>query len=249
VTREQIDRLLQRLELGEVSREAAIETLARLPYRDLGPARIDTHRELRQGIAEIVLGQGKSPEQIVDIVRGLAGDGGNVLVTRVTPDVAARVRAGMPELQHLEEARLLVLRQAPIRAQGLGTVLVVTAGTSDLPVAEEAAAVAELHGNKVERLWDVGVAGLHRVLAALDTLRAARVVIVVAGMDGALPAVVAGLIARPVIAVPTSVGYGASFGGVAALLGMLNACATNVAVVNIDNGVGAACLATLINRG
>jgi NCAIR mutase (PurE)-related protein len=211
-------------------------------------ARIDTHRALRQGLPEVVFGLGKSPDQIAAIARGLGEGGGNVLVTRVEASAAEGARCLLPELEWVPQARALVLRQAPVLPRGKGTVVVVTAGTADLPVAEEAVLVAELFGNKVERLVDVGVAGLHRLLASLDVLRDAAVLIVVAGMEGALPSAVAGLVERPVIAVPTSVGYGASFGGVAALLGMLNSCAPNVAVVNIDNGFGAACLASLINR-
>jgi len=226
-----------------------MEELARLPFRDLGSARIDTHRALRQGVPEVVLGQGKTPAQIVEIVRGLAEEGADVLVTRVAPEAAAQVESSIHDLEYHPEARLLVLRQEPQVPRGTGSVLVITAGTADRPVAEEAAVTAALLGNKVERLSDVGVAGIHRLLAAIDVLRGAHVVIAVAGMEGALPSAVAGLVDRPVIAVPTSVGYGASFGGVAALLSMLNSCAPNVSVVNIDNGFGAAYLATLINRG
>jgi len=249
VTRDRLEQLLDRLQRGELSRDAYLEELARLPYRDLPEARIDTHRALRQGWSEVVFGQGKTSEQIVSIMRNLAQAGGNVLATRVAPDVAEQVRQQLPELEYFELARLLVLHQEPVRVRGRGTIAVVTAGTSDLPVAEEAALVAEQFGNKVERMVDVGVAGLHRLLGSIDGLRAASVLIVVAGMEGALPSVVGGLVERPVIAVPTSIGYGASLGGIAALLGMLNSCASNVAVVNIDNGFGAACIATMINRG
>jgi hypothetical protein len=248
VTRERIEELLARLERGEISRESCLEALARLPFQDLPMARLDTHRALRQGFPEVVFGLGKSPEQIAAIVAGLAVSGGNVLVTRVQVDAADAVRRQHPSIEWFAQARALVLRQEPVQPRGKGTIAVVTAGTADLPVAEEAALVAELYGNKVERIVDVGVAGLHRLLAALDSLRSASVLIVVAGMEGALPTAVAGLVSRPVIAVPTSVGYGASLGGVAALLGMLNSCAPNVAVVNIDNGFGAACMAALINR-
>jgi NCAIR mutase (PurE)-related protein len=249
VTRERLEKLLERLERGEISRAQCLEELARLPFRELPEARIDTHRALRQGWSEVVFGQGKTPEQIARIVSGLAEGGGNVLVTRVDPAAVGQLRAELPELQWFAQARVLALCQEPVQLRGRGSVAVVCAGTSDLPVAEEAAVVAELFGNKVERLVDVGVAGLHRLLAALDALRSAHVLIVVAGMEGALPSVVAGLVERPVIAVPTSVGYGAAFGGIAALLGMLNSCSSNVAVVNIDNGFGAACLASMINRG
>jgi pyridinium-3,5-biscarboxylic acid mononucleotide synthase len=249
VNRDRLNELLSRLERGEISRDDCLEELARLPFRNIGPARLDTHRELRQGIPEVVMGRGKTPAQILEIVRALRDEGDNVLVTRVEPDVGARLVAEIPGLTHHADAGLLVLRQAPIVERGKGSVLIVTAGTADQRIAEECAITAELFGNKVERLFDVGVAGLHRLLAAIDVLRSAHVVVAIAGMEGALPSVLAGLIERPVIAVPTSVGYGASLGGVAALLSMLNACAPNVAVVNIDNGFGAAYLATLINRG
>ena len=240
--------LLRRFRAGDMSEEDALEELARLPFRELPGARLDTHRALRQGIPEVVLGSGKSAAQIRELVRALRESGQNVLVTRVDDCVAAEVLRTLPDLEHRPEARLLWLGQQAIEPRGKGSIAVVTAGTSDAPVAEEAAIVAELFGNKVERLFDVGVAGLHRLLASLDLLRSARVLIVVAGMEGALPSVVGGLVGRPVIAVPTSVGYGSSFGGVTALLGMLNSCASNVAAVNIDNGFGAAFLATLINR-
>jgi NCAIR mutase (PurE)-related protein len=239
--------LLRSFRAGELSEEDALEELARLPFRELPDARIDTHRALRQGLPEVVLGLGKSATQVRDIVRALGESGVNVLVTRVEDSVAAEVRRELPELEHRPEARLLWLGRCAVEPRGRGPIAVVTAGTADLPVAEEAAIVAELFGNKVERLFDVGVAGLHRLLASLDVLRSARVLIVVAGMEGALPSVVGGLVARPVVAVPTSVGYGTSFGGVTALLGMLNSCASNVTAVNIDNGFGAAFVATLIN--
>jgi len=248
VDRERLDHLLRRLERGELSRADCIEELARLPFRQLDGTRLDTHRALRQGIPEVVLGQGKTVEQLIPIVRALAEEGGDVLVTRIAAETALRVQTEVPGLVYHSDARLLTLRQTPSRSSGTGMVLVVTAGTSDKPVAEEAATTADLFGNKVERLSDVGVAGLHRLLAAIDVLRSANVIIAVAGMEGALPSVVAGLVDRPVIAVPTSIGYGANLGGVAALLSMLNSCAPNVATVNIDNGFGAAYLATLINR-
>ncbi len=207
----------------------------------------DTHRALRQGIPEVVLGLGKSDEQIISIVRGSRPHDGNLLITRVEPEAAERIRAALPELSYHSSARALVLRREPVAPQGRGSIAIVTAGTSDVPVAEEAVLAAELFGNKVERLYDVGVAGLHRLLASLDVLRGAAVLIVVAGMEGALPSVVGGLVDRPVIAVPTSVGYGAAFDGLAALLGMLNSCASTVSVVNIDNGFGAAYVASRIN--
>jgi len=246
--RDRLNALLESFARGDLPQEELVETLATLPFRMLGDACVDTHRALRNGFPEVVLATGKTPDQIARIVRVLREAGGNVLVTRVTPEQASVLRAELPELEHIAAARLLVLRQAPVVARGRGAIAVVSAGTSDLSVAEEAAQVADLFGNKVERVYDVGVAGLHRLLASLDTLRGAAVVIAVAGMEGALASVVGGLVAAPVIAVPTSVGYGASFGGVAALLAMLNSCAANVTVVNIDNGFGAAYVASLINR-
>ena len=246
--RDRLHALLESFARGDLPREELVETLARLPFELLGDARVDTHRALRSGVPEVVLGTGKTAEQIARIVAVLRAAGGDVLVTRVTPEQASALCAGFPELEHHTSARLLVLRQAPLVARGRGLIAVVSAGTADVPVAEEAALVAELFGNKVERIYDAGVAGLHRLLAALPALREASVVIAVAGMEGALASVVGGLVAVPVIAVPTSVGYGASFGGVAALLAMLNSCAANVTVVNIDNGFGAAYVASLINR-
>lgn len=248
MTRERLRELLVRYREGSVELDHVVEELARLPFRDVVDGRLDTHRALRQGIPEVVLGLGKSAGQIERIIRTLASEGTNVLVTRVEPDMADAVRAEIPALSYHPDARLLVLRHVPVTPAGRGHILVVSAGTADLPVAEEAALTAELLGHKVERLTDVGVAGLHRLLSSLDTLRAANVVIVVAGMEGALPSVVAGLVERPVIGVPTSVGYGSSFGGLAALLGMMNSCSANVVVVNIDNGFGAGVAASLIDR-
>jgi len=246
--RSRLNDLLAGFERGELSREDLVEELARLPFRQLAEARVDTHRALRQGFPEVVLGQGKTRDQIVQIVRALQPCG-NVLVTRVEPELASRVREDLPALAYHPGARVLTLQEVPVTAQGQGTIAVVTAGTADIPVAEEAGVTAEFYGNKVERLYDVGVAGLHRLLASLDVLRSAHVLIVVAGMDGALPSVVGGLVERPVVAVPTSVGYGASLAGVTALLSMLNSCSPNVTVVNIDNGFGAAFVASMINRG
>lgn len=246
--RDRLHALLERLERGELSRDQVLEQLAQLPFRQLEDARVDTHRALRSGYPEVVLGLGKSADQIVRIAQTLIEAGGNVLVTRVEAEVATEVRLGLPQLTHYPAANALVLRQGPGPPPGRGTIVVVSAGTSDKRVAEEAVVTAELFGNKVERIFDVGVAGLHRLLPYLDQIRSAQVVIAIAGMEGALPSVIGGLVGRPVIAVPTSVGYGASFGGVTALLGMLNSCASNVTVVNIDNGFGAAYVASLINR-
>ena len=246
--REQLRELLERVQRGESDVEAALEGLARLPFADTEYARVDTHRALRQGLPEVVFGLGKTSEQIAGVVRTLAEVGQEVLVTRVEPPVAEEVLRLRPGGHHDPVARLLWYGPEQVEIVGEGRIVVVSAGTSDLPVAAEATAVARWFGNEVELLQDVGVAGLHRLLASHAVLREARVLIVVAGMEGALPSVVGGLVDKPVIAVPTSVGYGASLGGVAALLGMLNSCSSNVTVVNIDNGFGAAHVATLINR-
>lgn len=240
--------LLQRVSDGEATVDDGLAALRDLPFADLGYARVDHHRALRLGFPEVVLGACKTAPQIAGIADELARGGGNVLVTRVEPGLAASVVALDGRLTYEPLARALVLRQQPFTDLGRGPVLVVTAGTGDIPVAEEACLTAELMGNRVLRLWDVGVAGIHRILSRRQQLLEARVIIVAAGMEGALASVVAGLVPRPVIAVPTSVGYGASFHGLAALLGMLNSCAAGVTVVNIDNGFGAAAAATLINR-
>ncbi len=226
--------------------EQALARLRALPVDDLRFARVDLHRSLRHGVPEAVFCEGKTPGQVVAIVRRLAESHDNVLATRAAPEVVAALReSGLPCRVH-EDARLVVVRPAPTDAVGL--IMVVSAGTADLPVAEEAAVTAEAMGNAVERLFDCGVAGLHRLVPHLDRLTEANAIIAVAGMEGALPSVLGGLVDRPVIAVPTSVGYGASFGGVAALLAMLNSCAPGVSVVNIDNGYGAAAQASQINK-
>jgi NCAIR mutase (PurE)-related protein len=217
------------------------------PYQDLGFARVDHHRAIRQGFPEVVLGLGKTPAQVAAIAAEIVGRGSTLLITRASQEMFDEVRAVVPQATYHPDAAIIEYRQRDV-APGKGLILVVAAGTSDLPVAEEAARTAELMGNEVDRLYDVGVAGLHRVLAERARLAAARVIIVAAGMEGALPSVVAGLVAVPVVAVPTSVGYGASFGGIAALLGMLNSCAAGVSVVNIDNGFGAGNIASLINH-
>ena len=235
--------LLKAIRDGTVTPEDGMKRLADFPYEDVGFAKIDHHRALRTGIPEVIYGPGKTDEQIVEIFDRMAGQGGNVLATRVSASAASAVGERFPEVKHDALSRTLVLaRQETPRLPG--TLAVLCAGTSDLPVAEEAAITAELLGNNVVRIYDVGVAGLHRLLAQRPALTQARALIVCAGMDGALPAVTAGLVQAPVIAVPTSVGYGASFGGIAALLAMLNSCAPNVATVNIDNGFGAACFAS-----
>jgi NCAIR mutase (PurE)-related protein len=246
-----LEQLLGNVRTGSVDVAAAtariVAALQAAPYEDLGFARVDTHRHWRQGFPEVILGLGKTPAQIAAIAARIVDRGQVLLVTRAEPDAYDAVRADVPNAVYHPIARAISLTQGSV-PKGLGTILIACAGTSDLPVAEEAAVTAELMGNSVDRLHDVGVAGIHRLLREQSRLRAARAVIVVAGMEGALPSVVAGLIQAPVIAVPTSVGYGASFGGIAALLGMLNSCANGVAVVNIDNGFGAACVASLINH-
>jgi len=235
-----------RLDAGDAAARIR-DAFAVAPFEDLGFARVDTHRHHRQGFPEVILGLGKTPAQIAALAERIVARGQTLLVTRAGRDAFDAVRAVVPNAAYHETARAITLKQGDIPA-GAGTVLIACAGTSDIPVAEEAAVTAEVMGNAVDRLYDVGVAGLHRLLSEHDRLRRARVLIVVAGMEGALPSVIGGLVQVPVIAVPTSVGYGASFGGITALLGMLNSCASGVAVVNIDNGFGAACLASRINH-
>ncbi len=248
----QLRDLLEQVAAGEVDTGAAhaqlLEAFRAQPFEDLGFARVDHHRSLRQGFPEVVLGLGKTPAQIASIAAEIVGRGSTLLVTRATPAAGDAVRAVVPAATYYEDAAIITFRQEDV-TPGKGTIIVAAAGTSDINVAEEAFRTAELMGNEVTRLYDVGVAGLHRLLGERARLAAARVIIVVAGMEGALPSVVAGLVSVPVIAVPTSVGYGASFGGIAALLGMLNSCASGVSVVNIDNGFGAAAIASLINHG
>ena len=247
MTAEAIAKLLRQVRRGRLGVDEALERLRDLPYEDLGYARIDHHRQLRQGFPEVIFGRGKSPEQVEQIVRHMLPHGHNILITRGDPATFERVRRLDRRAQfHPVAGAIAIRRQRKIR--GRGTILVVTAGTTDIPVAEEAAVTAEVMGNRVRTLYDVGVAGLHRLLGSSRELRRARVIVVAAGMEGALPSVVGGLVAAPVIAVPTSVGYGASFRGLAALLGMMNSCAPNVAAVNIDNGFGAGYLASVINR-
>jgi NCAIR mutase (PurE)-related protein len=240
--------LLDKVREGAVSPEEAAARLATLPYEDLGFAKVDHHRALRRGFPETVFGAGKTPEQIAAIVERITARGQRVLVTRTTAEVHRKVAETRPEARFHEAARCLTVETTPATTLP-GRIAVCAAGTSDLPVAEEAVVTASFHGAAVERIYDVGVSGLHRLLDRAETIRQADVVIVVAGMEGALPSVVAGLVDSPVVAVPTSVGYGASFNGLAALLAMLNSCASGVGVVNIDNGFGAAHLACLILRG
>jgi hypothetical protein len=245
--RKQIETLLNEVRSGTVGVADALERLKNLPFEDLGFAKLDHHRSLRTGMPEVIFSESKTAAQVAAIFERMAKAGGNVLATRASRETYEAVRAMEPRAERHEMARAITLTQTEPEA-GKGTVGVVCAGTSDLPIAEEAAVTARLMGNTVELVADVGVAGIHRLLAQQHTLKAARVLIVCAGMEGALPTVVGGLVHAPVIAVPTSVGYGASLGGVAALLGMLNTCAPNVCVVNIDNGFGAACIASLINH-
>jgi hypothetical protein len=238
--------LLEKVRDGELPVEQALDRLRQLPYEDLGFARLDHHRALRQGFPEVVFCEGKTPEQVAELMGRLAARHDRLLATRATAEVYQAVRAEVPDAVYREAARTIVVDRDRER-EGRPGVLVVTGGTSDIPVAEEAAIAAEMMGNRVERLYDVGVAGLHRLLGESESLMRARVVVVVAGMEGALASVVGGMVAAPVIAVPTSIGYGASFGGLAALLAMLNSCANGVAVVNIDNGFGGGYLAGMIN--
>ena len=247
MTAEDLRKLFDQVRRGKISPDTAVERLRHLPFEDLGFAKIDHHRALRVGVPEVILGQGKTPAQVAEIFARLARHSGNVLATRSSQQQFAAVRKKVRAADYRSLARAITLRRDR-KIYGKGTIAVVSAGTSDVPVAEEAVVTAEVMGNHVEHFYDVGVAGIHRLLAHRRALSGARVVIVCAGMEGALPSVVGGLIGVPVIAVPTSIGYGASFQGVAALLGMMNSCASHVSVVNIDNGFGAAYVASLINR-
>jgi NCAIR mutase (PurE)-related protein len=247
VNAESIRKLFEQVRGCKLSPDEAVERLRHLPFEDLGFAKVDHHRALRVGMPEVIFGQGKTPANLSQIFLRLAKHGGNVLATRADEKQFAAVKKRVPKAEYRALARAIVL-QRDKKKYGKGTIVVVSAGTSDIPVAEEAVATAEIMGNDVQHLYDVGVAGIHRLLANRDTLTMARVVIVCAGMEGALPSVVGGLVGVPVIAVPTSVGYGAAFKGLAALLGMMNSCASNVSVVNIDNGFGAGYVAALINR-
>ena len=243
----QIRKTLEAVKAGELSVDDALLRLKKEPFVDLGYAKVDLHRGVRQGAPEVIYGAGKTPEQILGILDSMTDSGiGTVLITRLDREKAAAVSAAHP-LDYRPEARIGILGRIP-EPDGLGTVVVATGGTSDVPVAEEAALTAEIHGSRVARLYDVGVAGVHRLLSHLDDIMGASVIVAIAGMEGALASVIGGLADCPVIAVPTSVGYGASFGGVSALLSMLNSCASGVSVVNIDNGFGAGYLANMINH-
>ena len=242
-----LKKLFEQVKRGKVSPDEAVQRLRHLPFEDLGFANVDHHRALRSGVPEIIFGPGKSPEQLGEIFARLAEHGSNVLATRVSPEQARAAKRKFRKAEFHELARAITLtRDATV--YGKGKIVVVSAGTSDIPVAEEALVTAQIMGNEVQHVYDVGVAGIHRLLARREVLTQARVIIVCAGMEGALPSVVGGLVGVPVIAVPTSVGYGASYKGIAALLGMLNSCASNVTVVNIDNGFGAGYVASVINR-
>lgn len=245
--KEYLIRMLNEVAEGKTSPSDAAEILKNLPFEDLGFANIDHHRKLRTGYPEAIFCQGKKPQQIAQIMQGLADKNANVIGTRATAADFKAVKAVLPDAEYFEDARIIALLRDKLPHTD-GVIAVVTAGTADIPIAEEAAVTAEALGNKVDRIYDVGVAGIHRLFAKLDRIRKARVVIVVAGMEGALASVVGGLVESPVIAVPTSIGYGANLGGMSALLSMLNSCANGVGIVNIDNGFGAAYLASNINR-
>ena len=244
---EALRKLFEQVRKKRLSPDDAVERLRHLPFEDLGFAKVDHHRAVRQGMPEVIFAQGKTPSQVAGIFRRLAAHGGNVLATRATEEQYAAVAATVDLAEYRPVARAIVLKRDR-KKRGKGVIVVVSAGTSDIPVAEEAVVTAELMGNNVQHIYDIGVAGIHRLLAHRAALTKARVIIVCAGMEGALPSVVGGLVGVPVIAVPTSIGYGAAFEGLAALLGMMNSCASNVSVVNIDNGFGAGYVAALINR-
>ncbi|MFH1481172.1 MAG: nickel pincer cofactor biosynthesis protein LarB [Pseudomonadota bacterium] len=246
--REALKKLLARVQRGELSIDTALDRLKALPFENLGFACIDHHRSLRRGLSEVIFGEGKEVTDIVSIMDGMSKQKENIMVTRLSPDKAKKIQKKYPKAVYHDRARVLTLTLNPIKVSGKGTILIISAGTSDIPVAEEAAITARFMGNKVETLYDLGVSGIHRILSHREQLFMATVIIVAAGMEGALPSVVGGLVDKPVIAIPTSIGYGASFQGVAALLGMLNSCASGVTVVNIDNGFGAGYAASLINK-
>ncbi len=248
MTPEKIKALFTAYKEGTLSLDEALESLKLLPFEEIEEAMIDHHRTLRQGFPEVIYGESKSTAQIVAIMERMKDSGTNILATRLDEDKAKILRDYFPRCDYDTMARTLVMKNAPVAITGVGTILVVCAGTSDIPVAKEAVVTAELMGNRVKTLYDVGISGLHRLFSRKEALLSANVIVVVAGMEGALPSVVGGLVSRPVIAVPTSVGYGASLNGLAALLAMLNSCVAGVTVVNIDNGFGAAYAASLINQ-
>lgn len=244
---EEIKGLLTKVKQGTIDIDSAIESLKQLPYTDLGHTKVDNHREIRTGYPEVIFGAGKTVQQVRQIIEHMAEGNTNILATRVTKEMFDEVRKIIPEAEYHELARIIAIKKTHMGSTST-YVSVVTAGTSDLPVAEEAAITAEFYGNTVKRVFDVGVAGLHRLTDKIEEIRSARVIVVVAGMEGALPSVIGGMVDKPVIAVPTSIGYGANFGGLSALLGMLTSCASGISVVNIDNGFGAGYLAGMINK-
>jgi NCAIR mutase (PurE)-related protein len=248
VNEDNLRKLLASLGRGEISTDEVLERLKDLPYEDIGSACIDHHRSLRRGISEVIFGAGKGVADILGIMEKMLEQDENIIVTRLSAEKAHEIQLKFKDSVYHERARILTLTKHPVKIQGRGPILVLSAGTSDMPVAEEAAITARLLGNEVETIYDIGVAGIHRVLNRRERLTKASVIIVVAGMEGALPSVVGGLVDCPVIGVPTSVGYGASFQGIAALLGMLNSCSSGVTVVNIDNGFGAGYAASVMNR-
>jgi NCAIR mutase (PurE)-related protein len=243
-----LEGLLKKVRAGKISIDEAMGQLKSLPFEDLGYARIDHHRSLRKGFPEVIWGEGKTSGQILSIMKQMKRKGQNILITRLQAEKAKAIQKMFLKSQYYSQSKVLTYLTHSVTDEGKGTILVITAGTTDIPVAEEAVVTAQFMGNRVETLYDVGVAGIHRLLFEKKRLESARVLIVVAGMEGALPSVVGGLVDRPVIAVPTSIGYGTSFGGITALLAMLNSCASGVAVVNIDNGFGAGYIAALMNR-
>ncbi len=242
-----ITKLLEKVKNGSMQITEAVDHLKDLPFADIGHTKIDTHRELRKGYPEVIYGSGKTVDQIRDIVEAMLVRGNNILITRISEEIYTAVKTLSDDAVYHKTAGIIEIRRKKLSIPET-YISVVTAGTSDIPVAEEAAVTAEALGNKVERIFDVGVAGIHRVMDKLDVIRNSRVVVVIAGMEGALSSVIGGLVDKPVIAVPTSIGYGASFGGIAALLGMLTSCASGVSVVNIDNGFGAGYVASIINK-
>jgi len=243
-----LEDLLKKVRSGKASIDEAMAQLKSLPFEDLGFTKIDHHRSLRKGFPEAIWGEGKTSEQILSIMKKLKKKGQNILITRLEERKAKAIQKIFPKSRYYLQSKVLTYLTHPVKIEGKGTILIITAGTTDIPVAEEAVITAQFMGNHVETLYDVGVAGIHRLLSERERLEEARVLVVVAGMEGALPSVVGGLVDRPVVAVPTSVGYGTSFGGITALLAMLNSCASGVAVVNIDNGFGAGYMASLMNR-
>ena len=240
--------LLTGLSQGKISVDDAVQRLKNLPFEDVGFAHIDHHRSLRRGLSEVIFGEGKEVDDIIGIMEKMTHQEENIMVTRLSPEKAEKIREKFSQSIYHKRARMLTLNREPVKTFGKGTILVICAGTSDIPVAEEAVLTARFMGNEVETIYDIGVSGLHRLLSHRERILKASVIVVVAGMEGALPSVIGGLVDRPVIAVPTSVGYGASFEGITALLGMLNSCAAGVTVVNIDNGFGAGYAASVINR-